>query len=680
MKYEILDRLKNPEAVAALSGEEKNRLADELRRLIIKRVSLNGGHLASNLGTIELTLALLSVFNFSHDKVIWDVGHQAYAYRILTGRLKQFSTLRQKAGMAGFPKREESSYDAFNTGHSSTSISAALGLARGLKMQGDNSKVLAVIGDGALTGGMVYEAMNNIRLADDNLIVILNDNEMSIDRNVGSLAAHLNRLRVRPGYLQLKNKTKRHLQRLPILGQPLSRLLTRLKRTARRWVRPKNSIFETFGFRYYGPIDGHDLPTLERFLRAASYHKGPVLLHILTQKGRGYAKAEGNPAAYHGVAPFEVEKGVSVAGKATTGLKDLSPAKKTTLPNSCYNSYSAAFADALLDLAESEPRITALTAAMAGGTGLTAFAARYPERFFDVGIAEQHAVTMAAGLACAGRIPVVAIYSTFLQRAVDQVLHDVVYQGLHVIFAIDRAGLVGEDGETHQGIYDRAWWAAMPGVTVLEPRDYGSLQAMLSYAVHDCTGPVMLRYPRGKNQCPPAYATGVVPDLPLPRPELLRRGLDLTVISSGSSLPEVLAAADLAKTYGLQVAVIDARAVKPLDIETIFSLADPTGALLVVEEVVFAGSMTAELAGAVAARQMADTPGLLFQGITLPDRPVAQQTVAEARSEAGLDRESILGVIREMVQAKPTSAGRRGHSASIVPATQSATRLKSRSD
>lgn len=643
----ILDRLTSPEQVRDLSFAELHQLAADLRREIIDRVSQNGGHLASNLGTIELTLAMLRSYAFRTDRVIWDVGHQSYAYKILTGRREAFRTLRRKGGLSGFPKREESPYDAFNTGHSTTSISAALGMARGMRRLGKPGSVIAVIGDGAMTGGMAYEALNNITEADHNLIIVLNDNQMSIDPNVGSVPRHLEHIRVKPRYLRLKDKTERALRKWPLIGGALSHFMSRVKRGMRRFVRPGNIIFEAFQLRYYGPVDGHDIPMMVRYFNAANHHAGPVLLHVVTQKGRGYLPAEAEPADYHGVAPFVIEDGIA----PKLPPEPWNPANPM---NGC-QSFSDAFSVSVLNIAERCPELMAITAAMASGTGLMPFARRFPDRFFDVGIAEQHAVTMAAGLATQGFVPVVAIYATFLQRAVDQILHDVVYQNLHVVFAIDRAGVVGSDGETHQGLYDRAFLSAMPHVTILEPRDFVSLQQMLAYAVEQCEGPVFVRYPRGGSQCPAAYRTAWQPiqAVPLPKAEIVIPGRDVTLIAAGNTVGFACAAAERISADGISAEVVDCRVVKPLDLETISQSIRRTGACIVLEEAVPSGSVASQVAQYI----LDEALTVRWRHLSVADHPVEQASQAESWASEQIDAEACYRAAVEL--AGGGSAGKR---------------------
>lgn len=482
-KKKILNDIHSPEELKALSFTELENIAEEIRETIIQTVSKNGGHLASNLGVVELTLAIHKVFNAPQDKIIWDVGHQCYAHKILTGRMEQISTIRTENGISGFPKISESPYDAFNAGHSSTSISAAYGVKCANEIQNKDAYTVAVIGDGALTGGLAYEGLNNAGRSKKNFIVILNDNKMSISKNVGSIAAYLESVRIAPSYLNAKSRVQSFLSKVPLLGKPMTRGIKRIKKFIRTKVQKEhNTLFEDLGYSYYGPFDGHSIPQLVKTLNAAKKIKGPVLVHVLTQKGRGYEPAEQNPKNYHGIYSFDIATGESNS-------------KKT-------DSFSDVFGETLCQYAKENDKICAITAAMQLGTGLSAFAAQYKERFFDVGIAEEHAVTFAAGLASAGMIPVFAVYSTFLQRAYDQIIHDAAMQKHHIVLAVDRAGIVGEDGETHQGLFDVSFLNAIPNVTVFCPTYYDELCQMLNTALFHTESVAVVRYPRGSEKTP----------------------------------------------------------------------------------------------------------------------------------------------------------------------------------
>ncbi len=472
----ILDSINNPKDVKKLNLIEQEELAKELREKIITTVSKNGGHLASNLGVVELSIAIDYVFNFPNDKIVWDVGHQCYVHKILTGRKDEFDTLRKYKGLSGFPKSCESTYDHFNTGHSSTSISAALGMARARDLNHGTEKVIAVIGDGALTGGMAFEALNDAGISKTSLLVILNDNEMSISKNVGGLSLILSKLRTKKTYLFVGGKGKSFVDRIPFFGKHIVNLVRKIKRILKQMF-ISNMIFEDMGYRYFGPVDGHDLKQLEYILDKIKDLEGPVLLHVKTKKGKGYIPAEENPDVFHATGKFDIATGK----KESSGKPD----------------YSKAFGDSLIKVANHNHKVVAVTAAMKDGTGLTEFSQKFPDRFFDVGIAEQHAITMAAGMAKSGLIPVVPVYSSFLQRAYDQMLHDVAMQNLHVIICADRSGVVGADGETHQGLFDMSFTNTIPNFTITAPKNYEELDLMLEYSVENIEGPVLIRYPRG---------------------------------------------------------------------------------------------------------------------------------------------------------------------------------------
>lgn len=479
----LLNQISSPKDIKNLSEAELSRLCLEIRNIIVNTVSQTGGHLASNLGVVELTVAIHSVFDVPFDKIVFDVGHQCYAHKLLTGRLDRIGTIRQENGLSGFPKRSESPCDCFNTGHSSTSISAAYGIACSAEMKKNNRYTVVVIGDGALSGGLAYEGLNNAGRSKKNLIVILNDNKMSISENVGSMARYLSDMRIKPTYLDAKSRVQSNLEKLPAVGKPIADGM----RSTKEFIKDelfgqRKNLFEYFGFRYYGPYDGHDITQLRKALKAAKRRRGPVLVHICTVKGKGYEYAEKNPGAFHGISSFDIKTGDS---------------KRST------KGYSDVFGEALCDLAEKDKRICAITAAMSIGTGLDGFAGKYKERFYDVGIAEEHAVTFAAGLAAGKSIPVFAVYSTFLQRSYDQILHDAALQNLHIVLAVDRAGIVGEDGETHQGIFDVAFFNTIPNVTVYAPSDFNELRTMLNKAVYDTGGVAAVRYPRGGESCLP---------------------------------------------------------------------------------------------------------------------------------------------------------------------------------
>lgn len=557
----LLKQVHSPYVIRSFNLAQLQELAEEIRQTIIQTVARNGGHLSPSLGVVELTLALHYVFNSPIDKIVWDVGHQSYAHKLLTGRYKEFGTLRKMDGLSGFPRLAESNHDSFGTGHSSTSISAALGMAIARDLQGDNHSVIAVIGDGAMTGGMAYEALNHAGHMKKDLIVVLNDNEMSIAHNVGALSGYLNRLRTDPMYFKGKEEIEQILRKLPA-GPALLRLAERMKDSLKYLVVP-GMFFEELGFFYLGPVNGHDVKAIINTLHRASQTKGPVLLHVLTQKGKGYRPAEDNPDKFHGVGPFEVAGGV-------VKKNDKKPP-----------TYTETFSNTMVRLAERDKRVLAITAAMPDGTGLNKFAELFPERFFDVGIAEQHAVTLAAGLAVGGYHPVVAIYSTFLQRAYDQIIHDICLQKLPVVFAIDRAGIVGDDGPTHHGLFDLSYLSSIPNMVLMAPADENELQHMLATAT-EYQGPIAVRYPRGPGVG--CLMERELKSLPIGKAAVLRDGTDLTLLAVGSMVPRALEAAEILARLGLDAAVINARFIKPLDEDLILQYAAKTGSVCTLEE------------------------------------------------------------------------------------------------
>ncbi|MGB9802658.1 1-deoxy-D-xylulose-5-phosphate synthase [Desulfofundulus sp.] len=564
---DLLSTINSPADLRSLDVAGLQQLAAEIRQEIIETVARNGGHLAPNLGVVELTLALHRVFQTPRDKIIWDVGHQSYVHKLVTGRRPVFHTLRQFGGISGFPRPQESEHDSFGTGHSSTSISAALGMALARDLKGENYAVVAVIGDGAMTGGMAFEALNHAGHHKTNLIVVLNDNEMSISPNVGGLAQYLSRLRTDPMYSRGKEELEQLLKRIPAIGRRVVKAVERLKDSLKYLVVP-GMFFEELGFIYLGPIDGHNIQAMINIFQQARVTRGPVLVHVLTHKGRGYPPAEKNADKFHGVGPFEVKTGRVI--------------KKAGEPPS----YTEVFGRTLEELGRRDQRIVAITAAMPSGTGLDRFAAAFPERFFDVGIAEQHAVTLGAGLAAGGLRPVVAIYSTFLQRAYDQVLHDVCLQNLPVTLALDRAGLVGEDGATHHGVFDFAYLRSIPNLVLMAPGDENELRQMLKTALEH-PGPAVLRYPRSSGTgCP--LDDEIIP-LPVGKARVLREGDDVTLLAIGTMVPLALEAASILEQQGIYATVINARFVKPLDVECITRYALRTRRVVTIEEHVLQG-------------------------------------------------------------------------------------------
>jgi len=585
----ILDTIDGPADVKGLSRAELKALAQEIRARLIDTVSRRGGHLAANLGVVELTIALHHVLESPRDKIIWDVGHQCYTHKLLTGRAAALETLRQYGGMAGFPRRAESEHDCFDTGHGSTSISVALGCATARDLAGQDHAVVAVIGDGAMTGGMAFEALNHAGHLRQDLMIVLNDNQMSISRNVGALAHYLSRMRTDPHYLRAKDNFEATMRRLP-RGAALLEAVEKFKASVKQLLVP-GMFFEELGFTYLGPIDGHDLEALIETLRHARSIKGPVLVHVITTKGKGYDHAERDACRFHRTAPFDIESGEpAVAGGS---------------------SFTSVFGSTLVRLAQSDRRIIAITAAMPDGTGLVPFCQRFPDRFFDVGMAEGHAVTFAAGLAAAGLRPVVAVYSTFLQRAYDQVLHDVCLQRLPVVFAVDRAGLVGEDGPTHHGVFDLSYLRHLPNMVVMAPRDGEQLAAMLCTALAG-DSPCAIRYPRTAATFPEQLP----PPMPAGAGELLHDGTDIGLIAVGSMVAPSLEAASLLEAQGISAAVVDARFVKPLDAKLILEVAQRCGALVTVEE----NSVAGGFGSAVLELLQENGVAVALRRLGLPDR------------------------------------------------------------
>ena len=609
--FSLLETINSPADLRRLDRKQLPQLATELRAFLIDSVSQTGGHLSSNLGTVELTIALHAVFNTPEDRLVWDVGHQCYAHKILTGRRERMSTLRMHNGLSGFPKRCESPYDTFGVGHSSTSISAALGMALAAKHKGEDRKSIAIIGDGAMSAGMAFEAMNNAGVADADMLVILNDNEMSISPPVGALNNILTRLMSGKTFNAAREGARNMLGFAP----PLLELARRAEEHVKGMIAP-GTLFEEFGFHYYGPIDGHDLDALIPTLENLRQLKGPKFLHVITKKGQGYKLAEADPILYHGVAKFEPGVGI----KASKGGK---------------LTYTQVFGDWLCDMAKADSRLVGITPAMREGSGLLRFSIEYPDRYFDVGIAEQHAVTFAAGLACEGLKPVVAIYSTFLQRAYDQLIHDVALQNLPVIFAVDRGGLVGADGPTHHGTFDLSFVTCIPNLVVMVPADEAECRRMLSTA-YTLDGPSMVRYPRGGG-------TGTAPEmnldtLPVGKGEICRAGKEVALLAFGSMVAAALAAGE-----ELDATVVNMRFVKPLDIDLIVELAGNHSLLVSIEENAIIGGAGSEIERALAERGL-KVP-LLRLG--LPDRFIDHGDQTRLLAELGLDKDGILRNVRE---------------------------------
>jgi len=607
----LLERIETPQDLKKLSITELAQLAKEIRELILDVVSKKGGHLAPNLGVVELTLAVHYVFDAPGDRIIWDVGHQSYAHKIITGRRQMFSTLREYKGLAGFPKRSESPYDPFGTGHSSTSISAALGMAVARDLKGEKRKVVAIIGDGSLTAGLAFEGLNQAGHLDKDLVVILNDNEMCISPTKGALSHYLSRRLTDPKYLHFREEIKKLISGKPG-GEILISAVKKFEESLKGFFTP-GILFEELGFKYVGPVRGHHLAELIKTLNAVKKAKEPILVHVLTKKGKGYEPAEKRPHLFHGVGPFDKEK--------------------EKLPDEG-RTYTKAFSETLIRLAEENRKIVAITAAMPDGTGLTPFAERFPERFFDVGIAEQHAVTFAAGLAAEGLTPVVAIYSTFLQRAYDQIIHDVALQNLHVVFAIDRGGIVGSDGPTHHGVFDLSYLRHIPNMVVMAPSDEAELARMLKTAI-EFNGPIALRYPRGISAGVPIPAK--ITPLEIGKATIIEEGEDAVILAIGHLVLEAKKAAEALKTCGIEVTIINARFVKPLDEEIIAEWADKTKRVITLEENVISGGFGSAVLETLAKKEI--FASVLTLGI--PDRFIPHGSQKELRAELGLDAESI---------------------------------------
>lgn len=626
MSHDHLSRVKNPADLKRLGAEALPELASELRERIIQVVSKNGGHLAPSLGVVELTIALHYVYDTPRDILIWDVGHQAYPHKILTGRNDRFDTIRQEGGLSGFPRRVESEYDPFGTAHASTSISAALGFARARDLKGEKHRVVAVVGDGALTGGMAYEAMNQAGELGTDILVVLNDNSMSISPNVGSIARYLTKITATPVYRQLEADVWDLLGKLPAGGKARS-LVSRIKEGMKNLVVP-TLLFEELGFKYYGPIDGHDLPTLIEVLRQLREVQGPVLLHTLTRKGKGYKFAEADARKFHGLGAFD-----KLTGAMPTKAAGGPPA------------YTEVFGDTIVELARNDSSIVAISAAMPDGTGLAKFAAQFPDRFCDAGIAEQHATCFAAGLAAAGMKPFTTIYSTFLQRAYDQIVHDIVIQRLPVRIAMDRAGFVGEDGATHHGLFDIPYLRCLPGMVLMAPKDENEFRHMLAtMAAHD-DGPIAIRYPRGAGVGVPLDEK--LTPIPIGQGELLRPGDDLLLVAYGAMVPAALTAADALAARGIRAAVINARFAKPLDERLILEWARRVPRVATLEEGALPGGFGD---GVLELFAKHDIPGLRTRALGVPDRIFDHATRDSLLRAAGLHPEVLAPELERWVR------------------------------
>lgn len=609
----LLDSIRSPQDLKRIDVDRLPELAEEIRSFLVEKVSCTGGHLASNLGVVELTIALLRVFDLPEDKVIYDVGHQAYVHKMLTGRSAEFDSLRQKGGISGFPKRSESVYDAFGAGHASTSVSAALGILRAEKLLGGDGHVIAVIGDGAMTGGLCFEALNDAGQSKQPLIVILNDNDMSISYNVGALNGHLNRMRTSRSYRRFKHNTAEFLHNLPRIGQKMFDMALNIKNRIKYFLIP-NVLFEELGFTYLGPVDGHDIESLIEVLKRAKRLGDPVIIHAVTKKGKGYSLAEENPEKFHGIGKFDAETGI--------------------VRKSAGESNSSVFGKTLTELAAKDSRIVAITAAMPQGTGLDRFRKAFPSRFYDVGIAEEHAVTMAAGMAAAGARPVAAIYSTFLQRAYDELLHDVCLQNLPVVFGIDRAGLVGEDGETHQGVYDIAFLRTLPGMCILSPATQEELAAMIPLALTQ-TGPVAIRYNRGA-----LMSAQLQTPVEIGKWEEIAPAEEgkIIVLASGRMVKTALSAAE-----GLPVSVINVRSIKPMDEEMLLRIKRCGKPVFTVEDGILSGGF-----GEAVKAMIGSEVEVVCFGVG--EQPVKHAPVSEQDKLCGMDAESIREKLLEYLE------------------------------
>lgn len=623
---EYLENIKSPEDLKKLKLKELNILASEIRHFLINSISKTGGHLASNLGVVELTIAMHYCFNCPKDKFIWDVGHQAYTHKILTGRLEEFSTLRKYGGLSGFPKTEESPYDSFNTGHSSTSISAAIGLAQARDLLDEDYNVVSVIGDGSMTGGLVYEAMNNAGRNNTKLLIILNDNQMSISKNVGAMSKYLSELRTAPKYLEAKNDVYNFFESTPVIGNAVNKVLEKTKEGLKYALVP-NIMFEQLGIKYIGPIDGHNLNKLINVINKVKAMNQPVLLHVITKKGKGYKQAEKNPCAYHGVSSFNIKTGKAVKNKTN-------------------ETYSDIFGQTMVRLANKNKKITAITAAMPLGTGLDLFSKLYPNRTFDVGIAEEHAVTFAAGLARNGFIPVFAVYSTFLQRGYDQIVHDVCLQKLHVVFAIDRAGIVGDDGETHQGIYDLSFLSHIPNLVLLAPKNKAELEDMLDYAVNRQKNPIAIRYPKGS-------INNIIKDLNEKVTEnnfdVIKEGEEIAIISVGTMAQTAYNVCKMLEKDGFNPSVINPRFISPISDKLIDEIKNKYKYIFTIEDNILSGGFGSKLCQSLSQNKIFNK---FIHNFAFPDIFVEQGSKDELYKKYNLDSFSIYKKIKELISSR----------------------------
>jgi 1-deoxy-D-xylulose-5-phosphate synthase len=631
----VLDQINSPLDLKKLDIEELERLCSEVREEIISTVSKNGGHLSSNLGVVELTVAIHYTFDLPQDRLIWDVGHQSYTHKLLTGRRDRFCTLRQYEGLSGFPKREESPYDLFDSGHSGTSVSSALGMAEALRRKGEKGKVIAIIGDGSMTAGLAFEGLNQTGHINQDLIVVLNDNEMSISPNVGALSSYLNRLMTGQFVNRFRDDIKSFLETLPGIGKSVLRFAKQAEESLKGFLMP-GLLFEELGLKYIGPIDGHRLDYLIETFQNVRKLRGPILVHVVTKKGKGYEPAERNPALFHGVAPFNIETGEPLQRQIN------SPP-----------TFTEVFGETLCQLAKENKRLIAITAAMQSGTGLEEFSRKFPDRFYDIGIAEQHAVTFAAGLALEGMKPVVAIYSTFLQRAYDQILQDVCMQNLPVVFALDRGGIVGEDGPTHHGLFDYSYLRHIPNLVIMVPKDEDEFQHMIKTAT-DCSMPVAFRYPKGKGVG--VKRETVLKSIEIGKGEVLREGEDILILAIGSTVYPSLLAAERLEDIGIHTAVINSRFLKPLDGDLICDWAKRTGGILTVEENVLQGGFGSAILELL--QQRGFLPAQV-KCLGIPDLFVEHGPQALLRAKYGIDENGIFKEAKKMVEE--------GRSKSIPP-------------
>ena len=606
----LLEQINSPKDLKKLTLEEKETLSQEIRDLIIDITSKNGGHVASNLGVVELTIALHSIFDTPNDKIVWDVGHQCYVHKILTGRREEFQNIRKLGGISGFPKICESEYDNFNTGHSSTSISIATGMARARDILNENYEVVAVIGDGSLTGGMALEALNDAGSSKTNVKVILNDNEMSISKNVGGIPLYLSKMRTKTGYTRSNRKIKAIVNKIPYIGKPIISFAHYTKQIIKRAVF-RNMYFEDIGFTYLGPVDGHDIKKLEDILERSKKINGPVLIHVVTKKGKGYKPAEENPDKFHGISAYDKETGEVKKSK----------------------NYSKVFGEKLVKMASEDERIVAVTAAMRDGTGLKEFAEKFPDRFFDVGIAEQHALGLIAGMARAGLKPVLPIYSSFLQRGYDQIIHDIALSGIPVTVCIDRAGIVGNDGETHQGIFDLSFLSSIPNIVIMAPKNFEELDKMLEFGVN-LDKPVFIRYPRGGEN----FSFESTEDIELGKAEIVQEGTDLSIIAIGNMVGRAEEVASLLPEKSVEI--INARFLKPLDEETILNSIRKTGYCITIEDNLLKGGLGSAVVEAV---NKSDIQDVKIKSFGYDDTFVEHGTVKELEDKYGLSAEKISG-------------------------------------